>query len=47
MNIFTAGATWYVFPIFKVKLNYGNAHIDNQEGSDRVHIFQARVEIDL
>ena len=47
MNIFTAGATWYLFPIFKLKFNYGNADIDNQEGSDRVHIFQARVEVDL
>jgi phosphate-selective porin OprO/OprP len=47
MNIFTAGATWYLFPIFKLKFNYGNADIDNQEASDRVHIFQARLEIDL
>ena len=47
MNIFTAGATWYLFPIFKLKFNYENADIDNQEGSDRVHIFQARVEVDL
>ncbi len=47
MNIFTAGATWYLFPIFKLKFNYGNADIDNQEASDRVHIFQARFEIDL
>ena len=47
MNIFTAGATWYLFPIFKLKFNYGNADIDNQEGRDRVHIFQARFEMDL
>jgi phosphate-selective porin OprO/OprP len=47
MNIFTAGATWYLFPIFKLKFNYGNADIDNREGSDRVHIFQTRVEVDL
>jgi phosphate-selective porin OprO/OprP len=47
MNIFTAGATWYLFPIFKLKFNYGNADIDSQVGSDRVHMFQARVEVDL
>ena len=47
MHIFTVGATWYLFPIFKLKLNYGNADIDNQEASDRVHIFQTRFEVDL
>jgi len=47
MNIFTAGATWYLFPIFKLKFNYQNADIANQEGDDRVHIFQTRLEVDL
>jgi len=47
MNIFTAGATWYLFPILKLKFNYVNADIDNQEASDRVHIFQTRFEVDL
>lgn len=47
MNILTAGATWYLFPIFKLKFNYQNAKIDNQEGDDRVHIFQTRFEVDL
>jgi phosphate-selective porin OprO/OprP len=47
MNIFTAGVTWYLFPIFNLKLNYGNADIVNQEGSDRVHIFQTRFEVGL
>ena len=47
MNIFTAGVTWYLFPIFKLKFNYGNADIDNWEADDRVHIFQTRFEVDL
>jgi phosphate-selective porin OprO/OprP len=47
MHIFTAGATWYLFPVFKLKFNYQNAKIANQEGDDRVHIFQTRFEVDL
>jgi phosphate-selective porin OprO/OprP len=47
MNIVTAGVTWYLFPIFKLRVNYGNAYIDNQEAAGHVNIFQARVEVDL
>ena len=47
INIFTAGATWYLFPILKLKFNYQNADIANQEADDRVHIFQTRFEVDL
>ena len=47
MNIITAGVTWYLSPIFKLKFNYGNAYIDNREAAGRVNIFQGRFEIDL
>jgi phosphate-selective porin OprO/OprP len=47
MNIVTAGVTWHLFPIFKLKFNYGNADIDNWVADDRVHIFQTRFEVDL
>jgi len=47
MHILTAGVTWYLFPILKLKFNYQRANIANQEGDDRVHIFQTRFEVDL
>ena len=47
MKIVTVGATWYLFPILKLKFHYQNADIANQEADDRVHIFQTRFEIDL
>ena len=36
-----------LFPLLKLKFNYGNADFGDQEGEDRVHIFQTRFEIDL
>ncbi len=47
MNIVMAGLTWYMFPIFKLKFNYGNADIDNRESDGRMNIFEGRFEIDL
>jgi phosphate-selective porin OprO/OprP len=47
MNIATAGLTWYLMAILRVKFNYQYADVHDTDQDGRVHIFQARFEIDL
>ena len=47
MNIASAGLTWYLMAILRVKLNYEYADVADTDQDGSVHIFQARFEIDL